>query len=243
MAGSYPFPPLRQMRTLRVMRGRARISSAASIAVLLPILSVVGLHRLGRRPFLRIDWQNLGQWIDNSSLEDATAAIVRVAALVVAYWLAISTASYLIAKVFRRVRMIEVTQILTLPALRKVIDAAVAGSVAAITIASPALGGTHPIEEVPVVAVPEQYEIAPMEETIEIIIVADATLEVVIKAGDNLWDVASRRMEEVLGRTAGDHEVAPYWVEVIQANEDRISSGDPDIVHPGEVILLPPVRG
>lgn len=62
---------------------------------------------------------------------------------------------------------------------------------------------------------------------------------VVVMPGDNMWLLAERRLVDLLGRQAGDHEVAPYWLAVIGANRDRIRSGDPDLIFPGEVLVLP----
>ncbi|MGH8958943.1 MAG: LysM peptidoglycan-binding domain-containing protein [Acidimicrobiia bacterium] len=62
---------------------------------------------------------------------------------------------------------------------------------------------------------------------------------VVVMPGDNMWLLAERRLSDLLGRSAGDHEVAPYWLAVIGANKDRIRSGDPDLIFPGEVLVLP----
>lgn len=62
---------------------------------------------------------------------------------------------------------------------------------------------------------------------------------VVVMPGDNMWLLAERRLGEMLGRQAADHEVAPYWLAVIGANRDRVRSGDPDLIFPGEVLVLP----
>jgi nucleoid-associated protein YgaU len=43
-----------------------------------------------------------------------------------------------------------------------------------------------------------------------------------------------------LGRTAGPDEVAGFWRSVIEANRELIRSGDPDLIYPGEVVVLPP---
>lgn len=67
--------------------------------------------------------------------------------------------------------------------------------------------------------------------------------EVIVARGDHLWGIAERRLADVLGRPPTDSEVAPYWVEVKEANRPRLLSGDPNLVYPGEVVLLPPVTG
>jgi nucleoid-associated protein YgaU len=35
--------------------------------------------------------------------------------------------------------------------------------------------------------------------------------------------------------------VAAYWAKVKEANRHRLASGDPDLIEPGEIIVLPPV--
>jgi hypothetical protein len=72
----------------------------------------------------------------------------------------------------------------------------------------------------------------------------DADPEVVVAAGDNLWLLAARHLAAVSGRSVGDvpeHEVAPYWVRVCDANRERLASGDPNLIFPGERVVLPPV--
>ena len=64
--------------------------------------------------------------------------------------------------------------------------------------------------------------------------------EHVVVPGDNLWIIAERHLEQVTGRSdVSDQRVATYWVVVIEANQVR--SGDPDLIYPGEVIVLPSV--
>ena len=66
--------------------------------------------------------------------------------------------------------------------------------------------------------------------------------ERVVVPGDNLWIISEQHLEQVTGRTdLSDQEVANYWVLVIEANRKRVRSGDPDLIYPGEVIVLPPV--
>ena len=58
---------------------------------------------------------------------------------------------------------------------------------------------------------------------------------VVVRQGDHLWKISAR----ALGRDSSDSAVAPYWVEVVDVNRPRLRSGDPDLIYPGEMILLP----
>jgi nucleoid-associated protein YgaU len=63
---------------------------------------------------------------------------------------------------------------------------------------------------------------------------------VVVEPGDHLWKISQAHLDHVLGRAAGPDEVAPYWRGVIDANRDGLRSSDPDLIFPGEVIVLPP---
>ena len=57
--------------------------------------------------------------------------------------------------------------------------------------------------------------------------------------GDSLWRLAEEMVGERLGRPASDAEVAPYWQSLVDANRSRLRSGDPDVLFPGETVLLP----
>lgn len=65
--------------------------------------------------------------------------------------------------------------------------------------------------------------------------------EVRVVHGDHLWVIAERHLVAVWDRPAADHEIAPYWLKVIEANRARLRSGNPDLIYPGEVIVLPTI--
>jgi nucleoid-associated protein YgaU len=64
-------------------------------------------------------------------------------------------------------------------------------------------------------------------------------IEVTVRPGDSMWQLAEKRMRQWRGDALTDADVAPYWLAVIAANHDRIRSGDPDLIFPGEVLILP----
>ncbi|MEA3055784.1 MAG: resuscitation-promoting factor RpfA, partial [Actinomycetota bacterium] len=66
-----------------------------------------------------------------------------------------------------------------------------------------------------------------------------APAEVVVAAGDHLWGIAERTLEQRLGRAPNDAEIAPYWSKLIEANRDRLTTGDPDLIFAGQVFRLP----
>jgi nucleoid-associated protein YgaU len=65
----------------------------------------------------------------------------------------------------------------------------------------------------------------------------------VVVAGENLWTIAQEHLAEARGGAdePTTREVAAYWLRVVEANRDRLLSGDPDLIYPGEEIVLPPV--
>lgn len=63
-----------------------------------------------------------------------------------------------------------------------------------------------------------------------------------IVPGDNLWTIAQRAVSQALGQPPTIHQTAPYWVDLIEVNHEAIRSGDPNLIFPGETILLPPAR-
>jgi hypothetical protein len=67
---------------------------------------------------------------------------------------------------------------------------------------------------------------------------------VVAGPGDSLWEIAAQAVALVRGvprPSLPDADVAAYWVEVCDANRDRLASGDVDVLFAGETVLLPPL--
>ena len=63
-----------------------------------------------------------------------------------------------------------------------------------------------------------------------------------VVAGDNLWTIAAHHLTAV--STEQDVDVAEtvvYWRRVIEANTPRLRSGDPNLIYPGETIVLPAI--
>jgi nucleoid-associated protein YgaU len=91
---------------------------------------------------------------------------------------------------------------------------------------------TAPIAPAPVVAPPPPGG-APGEATG----VAPDMVVHVVRDGESLWSIARERVGSdptVLG---------DYWRVVCDANRAALASGDANLIHPGEAILLPPRSG
>jgi hypothetical protein len=65
-----------------------------------------------------------------------------------------------------------------------------------------------------------------------------------VARGQTLWTIARDHLARASGGGSGEptnQEVTEYWAKVVEANQGRLESGDPDLILPGEEIILPPV--
>ncbi len=98
---------------------------------------------------------------------------------------------------------------------------------------------------------PVEREAAPAEPTAEPVAaeaarIADALDRLptshVVQSGEHLWGIA-RTHVGVDGTPADGERVADYWRHLVEVNRPTLRSGDPDLIHPGEVLLLPAPDG
>ena len=72
-------------------------------------------------------------------------------------------------------------------------------------------------------------------------VVADVGGTHVVERGESLWSIAEDEVERATG-TAGSAEVAPYVERTVDANADRlVRPGHPELIVPGQELVLPPV--
>lgn len=62
-----------------------------------------------------------------------------------------------------------------------------------------------------------------------------------VQRGEHLWAIAAAQLRQVRKQEPTGEEVAAYWRAVVAANADRLPSGDPDLVYPGDPVVLPEV--
>ena len=103
----------------------------------LEVAAVLGLHGLGRFAGLRIGWDEPVSWLLNSPIQNVLGSVLRMVALVMAYWLLASTVAYLLASLTRLPGAVRAVGWATLPLVRRVADHAVA-----VTLATSMVGGT-----------------------------------------------------------------------------------------------------
>lgn len=108
------------------------------------------LVQLGGRPFLRIDWSDLGTWLRVTPTEDALVAAIWLVAVICAGWVNASTLLYIAARLSRIPAFVRSVEWMTLPAIRKVGE----GALAALMVTTTAIPTpVRALESPPVVVV------------------------------------------------------------------------------------------
>ncbi len=253
-----------------------RLRNTATVAALLGFeaAAVAVLHRLGSLSWMTVPWSSLQSWLDIAPIEDVIAASLRSLALVVAYWITVSTVAYVLARVLRLPRLIAATAWATLPPIRRVIDRAIAITVTTATLASPiapALANEPPPTTEPIIyqisdeGVPTPVNPPLIDPTLitppgvggagytpqpaggvsagaqASDAIGEARYEVV--KGDNLWTISASHLRTTFPEREVDAaEISTYWRRVIELNTPGLRSNDPNLIYPGEQIVLPPIN-
>ncbi len=214
------------------------------------------LTRLATRPDLHIPWGDVGRWLATAPVEVAVAAAVHKLAFAGTAWLALSTVGYLVAASIRAPRATALLRAVTLPVVRSAVDRACALSlVAALSIPPPlaVTGGSgeppppSPTSVLPPAVAAVGFSPSPDRKPAggeDAPSAADGASSAperrarlhIVERGDNLWRIATVDVARHGGSTG---DVAAHWVRIVAANRDRIRSGNPDLIYPGERITLP----
>ena len=225
------------MRLLRALRGTALLGAeVGAIALLL------------RLDLPSVDWSHLSTWLETVAPEDAVVALVRAAAIATAAYLLSTTALYVIASVTRVPALIRGASVITLPGLRRVVDGALA---ATIVIAPTSVAfGASPATAQPAPVSAQAYSPSPAGDTgptYEPTPAGGQTPDApaathVVRRGDSLWTIATEHLATTRGVSADavpQLEVAEVWRAIVNLNVSSLSSGDPNLIYPGEIVQLP----
>lgn len=233
-----------------------RLRGAAFVVLLLgaEIAAVITLHGVGWVDGFAVRGAAMSAWLRQASTEDLVAVTARFAALACAWWLLVATVLSLARRVVPGWRHLRALDWLSPAALRRVADRAlVAGFGASIGLTGmhPAVAAqahpAHPARarvDVPVVRTatptlprpPTTSGTAPVGASRDTVVVGT----VVVRAGENLWVIAQHALEHGQ-RVVRPAEIAPYWRRVVAANASGLRSHDPNLIFPGERVVLPPL--
>ena len=130
------------------------IRRTAYVAALisLELAALVTLHHLGSYEAAAIGWGDLSGWLAQKPPEDALVAVVRLAALALAWWLTASTVLYALASATKIPGLVRGVRWATVAPVRKMIDGALATSIlVGSTLAAPSPATAAPADRAAVV--------------------------------------------------------------------------------------------
>ncbi|MCA1736482.1 MAG: hypothetical protein LC739_10330 [Actinobacteria bacterium] len=220
------------------------------VVIVALIAAVVFLHRLA-------DYYPLAS-LQTGPLELALGTLARLVGLTIAYWLLGSGVLLILVYLTAVPAAIRAISWVTWRPLRRLIERSVASSLVIALSTSSASASVAP-GYVPVPAGDPRITTTTTTQPLSITVLrpvdtlylpienprqtAVATtvgeIEVTVQRGDSMWLLAERRLRELRDNKVTDADIAPYWLAVIAANQSRIRSGDPDLIFPGELLLLP----
>ncbi len=86
-------------------------------------------HLLGNVQNMGIDFSNFQQWLDVTPPEVALIASVRILGLVFSYWLLATSLIYMVARALHMTKLLRGLELITLPGVRRSIDAGLAATI------------------------------------------------------------------------------------------------------------------
>lgn len=232
------------------------------VGLLAAVAAAVGLlHALGDQPWARVGTGDPGRWMAATPPVEALMAVLRLAGLAVGWWLLATTTATTVAALARAERVSRWVRPLTWAPGRRAADRAVAAGVSVVLVVSgvPSWAGETAPPPPPPLGEPAVGDAAPsgrderrepagvrnVEEpdgTGDGRDAEEATRTHEVAGGENLWVIAAEDLAARRGVSAAELDeeaVAAHWHAVIEANADRLRSGDPDLVFPGERLRLP----
>jgi hypothetical protein len=217
-----------------------------------PIVSLAGLlaaeaaaaatlRRLGRVPGFALPHHGIGRWALHAPTEDLLAVSARLIGVGLAWWMVAATALSIARRVVPGCRRLRALDAVTPAGLRIALDRALAfGIGASLGLASMHPAGATTLDvPVPRVPTPVTTLTVPAATAAPTQPPGAADAVMVVRPGDNLWLIATRALRGA-GQPTGASEVAPYWRRVVAANTAHLRSRDPNLIFPGERIVLPP---
>lgn len=207
--------------------------------------ALAGVLRIGHRP---VPWRDLVGWVDTTAGVDVAIGLLRPVALALAGYLLVTTTLYAVARASGAVAATRCLAPATVPLARRLTDRAVAVALFGSVVGGPVVG-------VPVAAVaaplppglqaptgvedPPERSASPVEPARA----QPRERTRLVEAGEHLWSIAAAELASRTGRPVtalSPSEIGPYWAELVATNRYRIRSQDPDLVLPGERLVLPP---
>ena len=251
---------------------RSQASRALALLTLTVVSVTIGLHQLGTVEAYRIDWSNPLGWLQAAEPTDALAAVFRYVGLAIGYWTVTGTLLYALAArrhtprtSFRWLALPGIRRLVD-----TALATALTASLAAVPL-QPALAAEQPpavfdinddgipvphvrlevgatkaeVEVVDLEAPPPAAEVTGSAVPVTVPPDGSSTEQAgsyTVQSGDNLWLIAEKHLATEQGADPAAATLSAYWRHLVSANQPTLRSGDPNLIYPGEIIILPAIE-
>jgi hypothetical protein len=188
------------------------------------------------------DPSSWGHWAATRPAPDAAMAVLRLVVVALTWYLLGTGALAVALRLGRAGRLVELADVLTLPAVRRAVQAGLGVGLAGlavvpvgsgIALASPSAPATAEVHGL------SPDDAAPVLQEVGGPVPTEARTWTVA-GGEHLWSISGRVLSAAWGRAPTDDEIAPFWHRVVEGNRDRLADpGNPDLIFPGQVLLVP----
>lgn len=195
-----------------------------------------------------------GPWArDRDALIIAFTAL-RLLTLALAWYLLGVTLIGGVARLARWRRMVAVADVLTVPAVRRLLQSALGLGLAtaALTVGSPSSSVAPPPPTAATLtmtaeAKPADVVMTPLSDAGETMTpIADVPVPEpkrrtwTVEQGDHFWSIAEHVLTRAWDRAPTEAETVGYWDRLIRANQRRLPDpGNPDLLFPGQTVVVP----
>lgn len=248
---------------------RARAAGTLILWLALLCFVLLRLHALGGvlGPPPVTEPAGLSGWLQARQPAEAAFALLRLVALGTAWYLLSATLLSTLAHLSRVPTIVRTSDLLTVPAIRRLAGSAAGMSVAAATLTTGAgmataatdppphaahesgtllpESGTSPSVDTPPLPTlrrlpDEPAPVPPPPSAPPAPQAPQPTDRWEIRPGQHFWSVAESVLASSWGREPSDDEVDPYWRQLVGANRSILRDPDiPDLLYPGQVITVP----
>jgi nucleoid-associated protein YgaU len=248
------------------MKGGTRTAAAARLAAWIAFVAaaLAALHAAGHGPLAPppLDGGRLAlqEWLDQRGPAAASFAVLRMAAVVLGWYLLGTTLASTVLRLVNAGRAASLAEALALPAVRRLTRAAAGVGLAAGALAvtggltapaRPALAGEagavtmRRLPDPGPMPTMRRLGDEPMATTTTTVVpppVEPPPATWTVRPGDHFWRIAEEVLTESWHRPPTDEEVTPYWARLVDHNRPGLADpDDPDLLFPGQqIVILPP---